>query len=272
VGHSRGDLAGVCIEGRPSVALAPQDLIIHEIDVRKLADALARALSVESGFDQFGREPMTWRLGVYAVTPANRIPVFLTLCAEPVDFHDITQSLLLRSGDPILLLGMTRAVCAPHTEALLRQRASVYAPLEELVEIRAGQIHAFQELKTRLPGAAFVAEKLPPDAIVIERFECEDGIHWAVNGDDKGVFYKRDKSTKAVILEILFNQTGNGWVKHRTFIEKIGWTEKEYFGEAPDPGRMQKQLTEIRKFLGLPVPFDKNQGVQLGPKVVKSSE
>ena len=142
VEHSRNDLVGVCIEGLPPISLTPTDVLIYEIDARKVGDALARALHIEPGIEPVGEVPLVWRLGVYAATPANRIPVLLSLCSEPADLHDIAQSLLLLNSDPILLLTMTREACSPRTEALLRQRASLHAPLEELVEFQAGRILA----------------------------------------------------------------------------------------------------------------------------------
>ena len=126
------------------------------------------------------------------------------------------------------------------------------------------------ELKACIPGRPGDSKVYPPDAIVIDRVACEDGVHWVVDGKDKGVFFSRANSIKARILDILYNQAGNGWIPHRTFIEKTGWTEKEYYGKAPDTGRMQKQLTDIRTFLGVEVHFRRDHGVRFAEKVVKS--
>ena len=272
VEHSRNDLVGVCIEGLPPISLTPTDVLIYEIDARKVGDALARALHIEPGIEPVGEVPLVWRLGVYAATPANRIPVLLSLCSEPADLHDIAQSLLLLNSDPILLLTMTREACSPRTEALLRQRASLHAPLEELVEFQAGRILALQELRSWLPGVIPAADDLPSDAIVIGRFVCEDGIHWVVNGDDKGVFYKRGKPIKGKILEILFDQIGNGWIPHRTFQNACSWDDKRYFGDSNEANVIQKHLTDIRNFLGVDVIFRKELGVRFAENVVKSRE
>jgi len=274
VEHSRNDLVGVCIECLPPISLTPLDVLIYEIDARRIGDALARALHIEPGIEPVAEVPLVWRLGVYAATPANRIPVLLSLCSEPADLHDIAGSLLLRYCDPILLLTMTREACSPRTEALLRQRASLHAPLEELVEFQAGRILALQELRSWLPGATPVADGLPPDAIIIQRFECKNRIHWVVNGDDKGVFFKRGRPIKGKILEILYDQIGNGWVPHETFMNACGWSRKRYFGGPNEAKIIQKHLTDIRNFLGVKVDFSGEQGhgVRFAENVVKSRE
>lgn len=100
----------------------------------------------------------------------------------------------------------------------------------------------------------------------------DDGVHWLVNGEDKGVFYTKEGAIKAKILNILYEQIGLGWVPHKTIWQAVAWSEADYFGPSTEPGRMQKQLTETRKFLGVKVEFSKRHGVRFAEGVVKSRE
>jgi hypothetical protein len=239
--------------------------------MRLLADTIAKALRVEPGYDEIPDLPMAWRLGIYAATPANRFPVFLSLSREPDELHDLVAGLVLQCVDPLLVLGTTRAGCRPRTEALLRQRASIFLPLEELVGVAAdGKLVALHGLNACLPGHPADACEAPPGTVVIERYECGDGLHWVVDGVDKGVFYKRPEAIKGRILEILFEQIGNGWVPHTTFMHACGWSDQRYFGDSTEPKLMQKHLTDVRNFLGVKVVFSKKHGVRFAENVVKS--
>jgi hypothetical protein len=153
VEHGWDDIAGACPEGNRSIPLSRQDIVIYEIHVRRLFERLADVLHVEPGLEEIPGFPMAWRLGVFAATPANRIPVFLSLHNDPSDIHNLTAHLLLENGNPILLLGMTRAVCSPRTDSLLRPRNSRFLSLEELVEFNEDMTASLVlELKACIPG------------------------------------------------------------------------------------------------------------------------
>lgn len=108
------------------------------------------------------------------------------------------------------------------------------------------------------------------DVIVLERKEIDDKIHWFVNGVDKGWVFICRESLVAKIMEILYDQIGHGWVKHRTFMNASAWTEAQYFSASGETGRMQRQLNLIRKRLGVAIIFRKEKGVRFAENVVKS--
>ena len=107
---------------------------------------------------------------------------------------------------------------------------------------------------------------------LIERKLVGEEVHWIVNGVSKGRFYQRPSAKKAKIIEALYDQIGKGWVPHRTFMNGCGWSEKEYYPAYNEPGCMQRQLTEIRKFLNVQIAFNKEKGVRFAENVVKSRE
>jgi len=120
------------------------------------------------------------------------------------------------------------------------------------------------------PGNSNEANGRAAGTSILDRQKCDDGVHWWVNGVDKGVLCKK-KAIKGTILKILFDQLGHGWIPHCTFHQAIEWSEEEYFGPSGESGRMQKQLRLIRRFLDLEITFRKEDGVRFAEGVVKSS-
>ena len=108
------------------------------------------------------------------------------------------------------------------------------------------------------------------DKIVLERKEIGERVHWFVNGVDKGHIFVRNESIIAKIMEILYDQIGHGWVRHKTFMNACAWKKDEYFPASGDPGRMQRQLNNIRKKLGVAIDFRKEKGVRFPENIVKS--
>lgn len=108
------------------------------------------------------------------------------------------------------------------------------------------------------------------DQIIIERKKIDEKIHWIVNGVDKGPVYVRSDTICAKITEILYDQIGHGWVLHKTFMYACAWKKDEYFPASGDPGRMQRQLNNIRKKLGVAIDFRKEKGVRFPENIVKS--
>ncbi|MFA7185418.1 MAG: hypothetical protein WC082_11010 [Victivallales bacterium] len=93
---------------------------------------------------------------------------------------------------------------------------------------------------------------------------------WYVDGELKKV-YKRKyiHCLQSKILNILYDQIGNGWVPHQTFMNATGWSYDEYWGTTRnDPGYIQQQLRHIRKFLKLKILFCKEHGIRFSDEVV----
>jgi hypothetical protein len=93
---------------------------------------------------------------------------------------------------------------------------------------------------------------------------------WYVDGKLRKVYGPKKKNCmQSKILNILYNQIGNGWIPHETFIYATGWTAKEYWGTKRNvPGYMQQQLRHIRKFLGVKIKFNKGAGIKFSEEVV----
>lgn len=274
VRHGKRDIAAVCPDGARSIPLEPSDCIIHEIDTGKLFDELGEAIGIDVQRESLPGIPMTFRLGTMFLAPRRRVPVIISFNGDPDIGARAAASLLLSEDTPCILLGLTQRACLPDTAAQLRRRGAAFVALDEYLDgADAGFVPRFP-LRDVIPGApeASTFPEVVEGATVVARVADGRDFRWLVNGADKGIFYRQEKAIKAKILNILYDQIGIGWVPHKTFLQAAGWTRGEYFGSSTEPGRMQKQLTEIRKFLGVDILFRKREGVRFAEGVVKSRE
>lgn len=272
VKHGKRDIAAVCPEGAHSIPLAPGDCIIQEIDTGKLLDELAEAIGINAQRQPLPGIPMAFRLGTLFLAPGRPVPVVISLSGDPDIVARAAASLLLSEDTPFVLFGLTQRACLPDTATQLRRRGAAFVALDEYLDgADAGFVPRFPLLDV-ISGKT--ESSTLPEAIegttVIARVSDGRDFRWLVNGADKGIFYRQEKAIKAKILNILYDQIGIGWVPHKTFLQAAGWTRGEYFGSSTEPGRMQKQLTEIRKFLGVEILFRKREGVRFAEGVVKS--
>lgn len=274
VKHGKRDIAAVCPEGAHSIPLAPGDCIIQEIDTGKLLDELAEAIGINVQRQLLPGILMVFRLGTLFLAPGRPVPIIISLSGDPDIVAKAAASLLLSEDTPFVLFGLTQRACLPDTATQLRRRGAAFVALDDYLDgADAGFAPRFP-LRDVIPGApeASIPIEAIEGATVVARVADGRDFRWLVNGADKGIFYRQEKAIKAKILNILYDQIGIGWVPHKTFLQAAGWTRGEYFGSSTEPGRMQKQLTEIRKFLGVDILFRKREGVRFAEGVVKSRE
>jgi len=106
----------------------------------------------------------------------------------------------------------------------------------------------------------------------IHKESDKESEKWYVDGKLKKVYGPKKKNCmQSKILKILFNQMGNGWIPHQTFMNATGWNEEYYYGKNYcDSGRMQKLLFQLRQQLKVKILFSKKYGVRFSEEVVKS--
>jgi hypothetical protein len=231
---------------------------------------MGRALGIDTQTEPLAGFQAIYRLGALYLPPSCRIPIVVSINGNPESFANAAAHLVLFDDARFLFLGLTQRICPPGTEAILRRRGAVFVALDGYIEFTdTGFVPRFP-LRDLFRAEPDDAEAIPEDATVIERVEHGHEVRWLVNGEDRGAFYKRPETLKAKILNILHDQTGLGWIPHKTFLHATGWSHEEYFGSSTEPGRMQKQLTEIRKFLSVEIRFSKQHGVRFAEGVVKS--
>ncbi|MDD5699547.1 MAG: hypothetical protein PHH77_13115 [Victivallaceae bacterium] len=94
---------------------------------------------------------------------------------------------------------------------------------------------------------------------------------WYVDGKLKKTYKQKNmRCIQSKILNILYDQIGNGWIPHQTFENTTGWNKKEYWGTKDvKSGRMQQLLRHLRKHLNVKIIFSKEHGIRFSEEVVK---
>ncbi len=269
----------VCRKGSPRYPLEWEELVVHELDVRALGCSLCRALGLDPAIEPVQGVHQTWQLGFWTARAGASHPVYLMIQQDPTLMPAAMMQICLGSSAPFALLLPTASMLSPESRRFLESRRCVWVPLDKTVHWSSGgeistdlRLSDLFDQHAQSHNVGEISCQPPPadGQVVLGRREMPDGIHWIVNGEDRGVFFKHRQSIKAKIIEILFEQLGHDWVPHSTFIHACGWSGKRYFGESSEPKLIQKHLTDIRTFLGVEVNFRKELGVRFGENVVKS--
>ncbi len=97
---------------------------------------------------------------------------------------------------------------------------------------------------------------------------------WYVDGKLKKVYgSKKRNCLQSKILNIIYNQIGNGWIPHETFMNASGWNENKYFGKNyNNPGGMREILRRLREHLDIKINFSKKYGIKFSDEVVKVAD
>ncbi|MBC8285867.1 MAG: hypothetical protein H8E42_00180 [Nitrospinae bacterium] len=115
------------------ISLLPNDIIIHELDRRKLADMVAQALGIQPAFTPLEGFYQTFMVGEIQQFGSRRFPVFLTIQLNKGAMRDVTIRLLTKADTPILLLGGTKNMVDLEMTDLLARHKSRFVPLEDLL-------------------------------------------------------------------------------------------------------------------------------------------
>ena len=287
--HGLDDIVAVCNCGREcnTFTLQQPDIVIYELNRPLLDSALASTLMLSKESDSETDIHRTTRIGNISQNSGLRFPVYLTTQLEKQDFANVVDGLLSRNDTPFILVAPNRELCTSKTEKRLTDRKSSFIPLSENVVIADNQLFKllrplkdillqfvklnFQSTDLLPPKdeQSSINKEFPEELNVLERKVFGEEVHWIVNGVDKGRFFLRKNVIKAKIIEILYDQIGRGWISHRTFMNSCAWKKHEYFRSMGNPGCMQRQLTHIRKFLGIQIEFKQNKGVRFKENIVK---
>jgi len=307
--HDQDDIVAVCSceQGCENFPLQQSDIVVYELNRPFLETQLADAFGLLKESDTRTDIYRTTHIGNYSPNLGFRFPVYLTIQLEISDFDNVVDALLSRNERPFILLVPTHELCTAKTEKRLTDKNSSLVPLIDYVVFAEKQRlrllcpveHVLSQfLKANFPpdeddiSQIFYPMVHPANNVVdtykndsvspnlskedmegkirLERKEVDDEVHWIVNSIDKGRFFLRATSKKAKIIEALYDQIEKGWVPHKTFMNGCGWKENEYYPAFDDPGCMQRQLRDIRKFLDVNIEFNKNKGVRFAENVVKS--
>jgi len=178
--HDDGRVTAVC-QDRPrtcdTLLLQPDDVIAHDVDIRKIAGLLAAALSLEPAFLLVTGQPRLWRVGRHEVAAGAGFPVFLTVQATPAAYDAVLATLCRAADEPFLVVAPTRGLIMPDTVALLAERKAQLLTLGDVLALddhgRLAAIRPADEALADLRRHYFAATAPPPI-----RFPTPPGSRW----------------------------------------------------------------------------------------------
>lgn len=278
VRHGPGHVVAICDEGDPKYAVDETDLISYELNLGAVCRDLCSALAIEPAVDNVVELHQTWQCGFVRSLQGISHPVYLSIQMEDQHMMEVGLKLAAMNRTPMILLLPTTRRMSGLVRHVLAANQTAWTPLNQTVDwspegrmitdLNLAEMLAPADPKESFRSAEPVRKDVG-DKITIERQEMDDGVHWIVNGEDKGVFYHRNDTKQAFILGRLYEQIGYAWVKHPIFIKNLGWSEANYFGLSGKPKLMQNQLYHIRRFLGVKIEFHKDKGVRFAESVVR---
>jgi len=131
VEHGPDDLVAVCGESPracDSTPVTKDELLLYEVEVRRLAEDLSQILGLAPRFDGLGHA--TWSLGEYPAVGTRRISVLLAIPNSSAELSRITAR--LPSG-PVILLTPTRDLHGPEVDETLRRTEVQLAGLSDFL-------------------------------------------------------------------------------------------------------------------------------------------
>lgn len=133
--HGPEDYVGVCPDGGDTITLAKGDLIIYELDRRKLHLAIVQAIGIEYEESKVQGLPHTQRIGIYRPCAGYSFAVYLTIPLEPSDLTQAVHALAAACGEPFVLLAPTNRRLRPEAESVIRQAKACFLPLSEALAV-----------------------------------------------------------------------------------------------------------------------------------------
>ncbi len=136
VDYGDGEIIAVCNdedEGCDDITLSPEDIIVHELDHRKLTVIVARALEIRPTFSPLDGFFQTFKVGDINPGGSRRFPVFLTIQLDANALRDVTSRLLAKSREPFVLLTFTGDMIDLEMEDLLARNKSCFMALADIL-------------------------------------------------------------------------------------------------------------------------------------------
>lgn len=224
VDHGDGGIVAVCGDDPKRcdrLILTKRDIVIHELDARKLCVAAAVAFGIDPAFDEITGLRQTYRVGDYHPEAGKRFPVFLTIPVDHGLLRDVAARLCAATEPAFILLVPTlQFVDMAMTELLGRQQARFVALADILEKAEKGVLRANDaagQIMSDFHETVLPKEKTPPP----ERFPTPPDAAWSdviiqfVDGHTVSV---RCKSVPGI-----FNYTQMGMVDRRNGDPDVQW-------------------------------------------------
>ncbi len=123
-----GDQARLC----NTLRLNPEDIIVYELDQRKVTEVIARILGIPHGFAEISGLSQTWQVGDYHPAAGHRCPIFLTITTEQADLQHTANGLFGIIRQPFILIVPTRQFITLAMEDMLARIKARFMTLDEM--------------------------------------------------------------------------------------------------------------------------------------------
>jgi hypothetical protein len=132
--HWRGSITAVCADpevGCGDIELAPDDLVVFELDVARLGSSLCRLLGCEADFHPLSIAGPTWHAGWYEPIAGELFAVCLTFPTAGDEAYSAAVRLVGHFDRPFILFAPAREVINPEMVEYLRGHRSRVLFLED---------------------------------------------------------------------------------------------------------------------------------------------
>jgi len=263
----------VCHKNKKDAFLiAKKEVLIYGVNYGVLLPKTALSLGIQPLIAPFQTWNEAWKMGTLRVSD-RILPVFFTLRNWNHKVIDLILNLNRTENQPYILLVTSTKVISPTSLKALEDSGSLFLPLNEVLDFnRDAEPMLIRPLESFLKNLIQVTlESVIHEKSGWIRKETRlESDYWYVGGELKKVYHREKRqSIQARILNILYDQIGNCWIPHQTFLNATGWTLNEYLGDNDNSGRMQKQLFLIRRDFNLEIIFSREHGVKLSPNITE---
>lgn len=210
VQHSSSELVAVCqceSRGCATVKVSADELLVLELDFRRLADGISSLLSLDPGLlhhEDFGH---SYQIGTFHPQEGFEFPVVLTIASEPDALLEWSSGVVARSDQPTMLVTPTNQHWSPAYRHLAQDQKVGQATLSSLLDITdkgiavsasaAGVFEQFRRLNVPPSPTekAAVVFKTPAGAVwsnLLISFPLDDQTVSVNVLGEKGIYYCTD--------------------------------------------------------------------------------
>lgn len=161
------------------IALPRQDVLVHRLCVKRLADELCSQLELDPMLSAITGVPHTWRIATYTPLAGYEFPVYLTLNLQSLDSVPVLEGIAAETDGPFILFAPTKRKLSAQGEAMLRRRGARLLTLDECLETDAGDRPVVTDAgRQRL--AEFRRSQIPDTTkkVVPDSFPTPAGAQW----------------------------------------------------------------------------------------------
>lgn len=159
----KGTYLSVCRNGCQTITLKRDDVLLHRLHVKTLADELADSLPLQSS-DIEGVTGLAslWRFAEYHPAAGFRFPAYLTFTGEPEQLRVVVTNLIAQ-GEPFILLCATRAAVTGTTRDLAVNAQACVLELDRIIGAGSDRLTLLDWTSIPTELRAFHRQHVPDD-------------------------------------------------------------------------------------------------------------